>query len=306
MSAPVQNDPDKPAPPWASEELRKYAPRRRQADADPTMDDAPADGSPLPHHLVARPNFLLARPAPVDLDDEDVRRAWSAKLDPVVMPAPPDDTEKASRLGLIIKIGAAVGIAASIAMIVVNMVPFDGNGAVPAGKSQIMPATVLESLAQIDPAEAKVAQDDPPQTVASLVAPGNAEMATRAWPSAPQSPPPMVAAPPATSNLPSAAPMAAPRPTVPLPREEVDSLMKRGRDLLAAGDVASARLILTRLSDAGVADASLLLARTYDPTELTKSRLLGAIPDAAKARAWYLRAAEQGSPEASRRISAAR
>ena len=83
-------------------------------------------------------------------------------------------------------------------------------------------------------------------------------------------------------------------------------LMKRGRNLLAAGDVASARLILTRLSDAGIAEASLLLARTYDPTELTKSRILGAVPDAAKARIWYLRAADQGSPEASRRISAAR
>jgi TPR repeat protein len=84
--------------------------------------------------------------------------------------------------------------------------------------------------------------------------------------------------------------------------------MKRGRDLIAAGDVASARLILTRLSDSGSAEASLLLARTYDPAELAKSRLLGAVADVAKARSWYLRAAEQGSPEASRRIqqSAAR
>ncbi|CCD97410.1 conserved hypothetical protein [Bradyrhizobium sp. ORS 375] len=303
MSAPVQNDPDKPAPPWASEELRKYAPRRRPADAGSAEYDSAPDGSQLPHHLIARPTFLPARPPAVDLDDEEVRRAWSAKLDPVVMPLPPEDSYKVSRVGVIIKIGAAVGIAASVAMIVVNMVSFDAGGAAPAGKSVIMPSTVLESLAQIDPAEAKVAQDDPPQTVASLAAPSASDMTSRSWPSAPQSPPPMVTAPPAA---PAAAPVATPRPSVPLPREEVDSLMKRGRDLLAAGDVASARLILTRLSDAGIADASLLLARTYDPTELTKSRLLGAVPDAAKARAWYLKAAEQGSPEASRRISAAR
>lgn len=303
MSAPVQNDPDKPAPPWASEELRKYAPRRRPADAGPAMYDSATDGSPLPHHLVARQHSLPARQAAVDLDDEEVRRAWSAKLDPVVMPLPPEDADKASRLGLLIKVGAAVGIAASVAMIVVNMVSFDAEGTAPSGKSTIMPSTVLESLAQIDPAEAKVAQDDPPQTVAALAAPVSTDSTTRSWPAAPQSPPPMVAAPPAA---PPAAPVAISRPTVPLPQEEVTSLMRRGRDLLAAGDVASARLILTRLSDAGVADASLLLARTYDPTELTKSRLLGAVPDAAKARAWYLRAAEQGSPEASRRISASR
>lgn len=305
MSAPDQNDPAKPAPPWANEELRRYAPRRRQTEAGSTTFDPPADGIPLPHHLVSRPSSLPARPAALDLDDEEVHRAWSAKLDPVVMPLPPEDPDKSLRLSSIIKIGAAVGIAASIAMMVVNMVSFDNGAATPGGKSPIMPTAVLESLAQIDPAEAKVAQEDPPQTVAALAAPSGTELAIRPWPSTPTSPAPAAAAP-AVSPPSAALPMASPRPTVPLPRDEVDALMKRGRDLLAAGDVASARLILTRLSDAGIADASLLLARTYDPAELTKSRLLGAVPDAAKARAWYLRAAEQGSPEASRRISAAR
>ncbi|CAL79057.1 conserved hypothetical protein [Bradyrhizobium sp. ORS 278] len=306
MSAPVQNDPDRPAPPWASAELRKYAPRRRQPDASPAPYDLPQDAGSLPHHLVARKNLLPVRQPAINLDDEEVRRAWSAKLDPVVMPLPPEDMDKASPLGLVIKISAAVGIAASIALMVANMVAVDGSGTAAAGKGPMMPSTVLESLAQIDPAEAKVAQDDPPQTVASLATPSTTEAATRSWPAAPQSPPSMTAAPPAASSQPSPPPVATSRPTIPLPRDEVDSLMKRGRDLLAAGDVASARLILTRLSDAGIADASLLLARTYDPNELTKSRLLGAVPDAARARTWYLRAAEQGSPEANRRISAAR
>jgi hypothetical protein len=304
MSAPDRNHPGKPTPPWANEELRKYAPRRRQADAGPMTSDPPADGVPLPHHLVVRQNSLPARLAAVDLDDEELRRVWSAKLDPVVMPLPPEDPDKSSRFGGIIKIGGAIAIAASVAMIVVNMVPFENSGATPDGKSPIMPTAVLESLAQIDPAEAKVAQEDLPQTVAALAAPST-EMAMRPWPSAP-SPPPVATTAPVVSNPSPALPATPPRATAALPRDEVDGLMKRGRDLLAAGDVASARLILTRLSDAGIADASLLLARTYDPTELVKSRLLGAVPDAAKARAWYVRAAEQGSPEASRRISAAR
>ncbi|XUM22307.1 hypothetical protein ACRAVF_01455 [Bradyrhizobium oligotrophicum S58] len=161
MSAPDQNDPAKPAPPWANEELRRYAPRRRQAEAGPTTFDPPADGMPLPHHLVSRPSSLPARPAALDLDDEEVHRAWSAKLDPVVMPLPPEDPDKSLRLSSIIKIGAAVGIAASIAMMVVNMVSFENGGPTPGSKSPIMPTAVLESLAQIDPAEAKVAQEDP-------------------------------------------------------------------------------------------------------------------------------------------------
>ncbi|UFZ04233.1 sel1 repeat family protein [Bradyrhizobium ontarionense] len=306
MSAPVQNDPAKPTPPWATEELRKYAPRRHQAQGGPATYDQPLDDSHLPHHLLARPNTMPAQPAANGDDDELPRGLWSSKLDPVVMPLPPEDTDRSSRLGGIIKIGAAIGIAASVAMIVVNMVTFEDHGATQGGPSQMMPSTVLESLAQIDPAEAKVAQEDPPQTVASIMVPTSTDVATRALAPSPASPAPALSGASAFSNPAPAASTASPRPTVPLPRDEVSSLMKRGRDLLAAGDVASARLILTRLSDAGSAEASLLLARTYDPAELTKSRILGAIPDAAKARAWYLKAAEQGSPEASRRISAVR
>ncbi|MGC2777036.1 MAG: sel1 repeat family protein, partial [Bradyrhizobium sp.] len=281
MSAPVQNDPAKPRPPWATEELRKYAPRRHQAQDGPTTYEQPLDDSHLPHHLLARPNTMPAQPAVNDLDDDDLPRGlWSSKLDPVVMPAPPEDTDKSSRLGGIVKIGAAVGIAASVAMIVVNMVTFEDHGAPQGGAGPVMPSTVLESLAQIDPAEAKVAQEDPPQTVASIMVSTSTDVATRAMP---PSPAPALSGVAAFSSPSPAASTASPRPTVPLPRDEVSSLMKRGRDLLAAGDVASARLILTRLSDAGSAEASLLLARTYDPAELTKSRILGAIPDAGKA-----------------------
>ena len=78
--------------------------------------------------------------------------------------------------------------------------------------------------------------------------------------------------------------------------------MKRGRSLLAAGDIPSARLILTRLADNGEAEASLLLAGTFDPAELARLHVIGAEPDVAQARAWYAKAAEQGSPKGSRRL----
>ena len=310
MSAPGQNESAKPTPPWATEELRRYAPRRHQAEGGATVSDSPSSSVPLPHHLIARQNAMLPHAVSDDFVDDEFRRGlWSSKLDPVVMPLPPEDPDRPSRLRSLIKIGAAIGIAASVAMIVVNMTSFEDGGQAESGRAQIMPTAVLESLAQIDPAEAKVAQEDPPPSTATIMAAATTDIGTRASPS-PSSlslaPSPMSAT--AASNPPPA-PQAAPqRPTVPLPRDEVDTLMKRGRDLLTAGDVASARLILTRLSDAGNAEASLLLARTYDPVELARSRLVGAVPDLAKARTWYLKAAEQGSAEASRRIqqSAAR
>lgn len=303
MSAPVQNQSVKPTAPWAAEELSKYAPRRHHSDGGSDGSESLAETVPLPSHLIARPNALMAHPAVNDLADDQFRRGLlSPTLDPVVMPLPPEDNDKSFRLGGLIKVGAAIGIAASVAMIVVNVVNFEDTGS-PQGKSALMPTAVLESLAQIDPAEAKIAQEDTPSATSAIIAAASPDTTARTWPPT-SSPSPA----PNNSNAlalatPAPAPAAVPvRTTVPLPREEVDALMKRGRALLAAGDVASARLILTRLSDAGNADASLLLARTYDPIELTKLRLLGAIPDAAKARAWYLRAAEQGSLEASRRI----
>jgi TPR repeat protein len=79
-------------------------------------------------------------------------------------------------------------------------------------------------------------------------------------------------------------------------------LLKRGQDLIAAGDIASARLMLTHLAEAGDAEASFTLAGTFDAAVLAKLRVVGVQPDPAKARAWYARAAEQGSLEAKQRL----
>jgi TPR repeat protein len=84
--------------------------------------------------------------------------------------------------------------------------------------------------------------------------------------------------------------------------DEISSLLKRGRALVAAGDIASARLILTRLAEAGSMDACLTLAGTYDASVLADMHVVGVQPDSARARGWYLKAAEQGSPEARRRL----
>jgi TPR repeat protein len=82
--------------------------------------------------------------------------------------------------------------------------------------------------------------------------------------------------------------------------------MQRSRDLIAAGDVASARLVLTHLANAGVAEASFVLACTFDSSVLENLRVVGVKPDPTKALAWYSRAAEQGSAEAKQHLQALR
>ena len=97
-----------------------------------------------------------------------------------------------------------------------------------------------------------------------------------------------------------------PQPTVTLSQDQIASLMKRSRDLIAAGDVASARLVLTHLADAGVAQASFVLACTFDSSVLANLRVVGVKPDPEKALAWYSLAAEQGSEEAKQHLQALR
>jgi hypothetical protein len=88
-----------------------------------------------------------------------------------------------------------------------------------------------------------------------------------------------------------------------LARDEISSLLKRGQDLIASGDLGGARLILSRVADAGDANASFMLAGTFDPEVLARLNVVGARPDPVLARKWYAKAAEQGSPEAGRRLN---
>ena len=88
-----------------------------------------------------------------------------------------------------------------------------------------------------------------------------------------------------------------------LDAREVAALIKRGQDLLAGGDVQSARLLLMRGAEARDARSALLVGTTYDPAML---RQLGAdgLADAAQARIWYQRAKEWGEPDAQRKLEA--
>jgi hypothetical protein len=94
--------------------------------------------------------------------------------------------------------------------------------------------------------------------------------------------------------------------TVPAPRqldgEEIAVLLKRGKDLIATGDLAAARLVLQRAADANDVEATLALAATYDPYVLRELRVYSFAADAGKARTWYEKARQLGSSAALRRL----
>jgi hypothetical protein len=86
--------------------------------------------------------------------------------------------------------------------------------------------------------------------------------------------------------------------------DEISQLINRAEASLAQGDVTAARLILERVAEAGDARAALKLGATYDPIVLREMNVVGIRPDPEQARAWYERAAEFGSREASQRLIA--
>jgi len=79
---------------------------------------------------------------------------------------------------------------------------------------------------------------------------------------------------------------------------------QRGEELVAAGQLGPARLVLRRAAEAGDSDAAFALAITYDPILLRTRTVVGFAPDNAMARAWYEKAKELGSVDASRRLEA--
>jgi TPR repeat protein len=84
---------------------------------------------------------------------------------------------------------------------------------------------------------------------------------------------------------------------------EVASIMKKGAELMANGDVSGARLLYRRLAEEGEALAAFALAEAYDPLVLRKSsNTRGIAPDVAMAQSWYEKAKNLGSIAAPDRL----
>jgi hypothetical protein len=87
--------------------------------------------------------------------------------------------------------------------------------------------------------------------------------------------------------------------------EQIAALVAAGRQLIVAGDIPNARLVLQQAADAGSAPAALTLGGTYDPT-IPQAQPAGPVPnplsDVSMSRAWYERARDLGSTEARVRL----
>ena len=119
---------------------------------------------------------------------------------------------------------------------------------------------------------------------------------------------PMQPIPPASDTLlaTNAAPISVPQSATPAPNhpavqldsDEITRLIKRGKDFLAQGNFASARLLFKRAADAGSAEAALALGSTYDPSVIKQLGAVSITPDIDGALKWYETAADHGSAEA--------
>jgi hypothetical protein len=74
--------------------------------------------------------------------------------------------------------------------------------------------------------------------------------------------------------------------------------LERARTVIAAGDIEAVRLALGRMIESGNASGAVDLGSTYDPNILNSLGVRNFPPDVAKARIWYQKAQQMGSPDA--------
>jgi len=90
--------------------------------------------------------------------------------------------------------------------------------------------------------------------------------------------------------------------------EKIVALVAGGRQLMVAGDIPNARLLLQQAAEAGNATAALELGATFDPTIIQQQKApVGAafgppMADIRMARLWYEKARDLGSTEAAVRL----
>jgi hypothetical protein len=344
MSSLDQDEADKQlqrAVPWVSDpqhgEQRDNETRRLQEDVIEAAKRLEREAAKLPPP--AEPGtavgFRLAKGPPKELStarmrddghasradrvdsEEKARKIW-AELKPQFISEPPQDGLGLRGLALAVSFFGALAVSALVAMIVVNvvhvptMLSADVSDKEPVAKRNSL--AVLSDLAKVSESQAKMAHaDEPAATTETVVASAQPDDIAVPKPAAATSPRTAKVEPaqletstPAANPAPAASPAPEPQRAAPMPQDEIASLLKRGRDLIAAGDIASARLMLTLVAEAGNAEASFILAGTFDPAVLASLPAIGARADPVKARAWYARAAEQGSLEAKQRLQALR
>jgi len=178
-----------------------------------------------------------------------------------------------------------------------------------------MPQARLAGAAPAPTSEGQIANptpppQPPPRQIASLPAPNQSAPAEPASPvvngPVPRSievpttaPKPQPASNPGSPPGPAESPaQSAPKPAIVLDDSEIDTLIKRGKNLLSDGDFAAARVLFERAANAGSAEAALALGSTHDPLVIKRLGAIMVRPDIENARKWYQIAADRGSAAA--------
>ena len=246
---------------------------------------------------------------------------YDGEPDPSEYMAP---VRKDRRLSVSSRILAAVLASAAVAILVAMFSSDATRDLIVNAKASSTTVVPAPSAAQPNPAQQQAARDialkDPTRlsapanqtagvrtvTTVAVAAPTREEIAAAYQSALPSRAPAAAAAAVATAPIataPVAAAPANPPPARKLDAEEVAMLLNRAKGLLAAGDIASARLLLERAADAQETRAMLLLAQTYDPEVLGTQDIRNIVPDPAMARVWYQKAAQLGSADAQRRLA---
>jgi hypothetical protein len=100
-----------------------------------------------------------------------------------------------------------------------------------------------------------------------------------------------------------AAPPNVVKPAVVLDENEINTLIRLGKNLLNDGDFAAARVLFERAANAGSAEAALALGSTYDPNVIKRLGAIMVKPDIENARKWYQLAAARGLAAASLQLA---
>jgi hypothetical protein len=230
-----------------------------------------------------------------------------------------------NRLGAILRMGIAGAVGATIAYYFAVGNPFPSGSNEPPlrpGLQHAMgPASVWEPVSEVGQSESargqNLANAEPPNAVS-----GKRQQARQLsdpvptaleHPAEPAAPAQTSSAVPLTSAL-ASAPASAPVEPQPAPAramairpggmdpDQIQLLLKQGKEFVAVGDLATARVVLRRAAEAGAVDAAFALAQCYDPKVLTRMRVWGVAPDIGEARRWYEIARQLGSAEAARRL----
>lgn len=231
----------------------------------------------------------------------DVRRLRTrAPLEPVAMAVPPVEEERTSTGVLIAKVVGAVSLAALAALFAVGVLPmpFGSNGTVSLSPRAAAEPPAVQAPQQAAAIPVKVAAAPAPTARPEQAALVERFVALRQLAEQPQVSEPIVPQPVKTARvvMPTTSTVRA------LDSDEIAVLYDRSQALIEQGDIASARLMLTRAAEAGDARAALALGTTYDPDVLKKLGVIGVAPDAAQAHAWYTKAVEFGSADAALRL----